>query len=771
VTKMESLLDFSLEYEKLGWFVLPAESIKKKPFVLWGHRRHRRPNPNEIHGWWKRWPNPRIAIATGAYSGFDVVDVDGPEALETVIAICGGVPGTIYQTTGRPEGGRHLFFKHYEHGLKNHSDGFLDLRTTNGIIIAAPSPHKSGRLYTFGEINPIEHGLNDLAEWPPELIEYFRNARKSKKTPKGKGKPISTAPVPPGERHDALVSIVGSWISLGWDDESIFLCARKWWERLPDKADFPIEEVIATAQDLITRYRRPPAAAEDATHEKEKQADALIRIGKTAELFKIPDGTLWARFQTAGHFECWPIRSKGSGFRRWLVCTYLKENNSAPSSTALQAALEGLEAEAQFGVTKKTRQVFTRVAEHEGSIYLDLADEAWRAVRISAAGWEVVNNPPVCFRRSNGMLPLPEPQPGGSLRLLDNLVNLGTEKDRKLILSWLVFTLNPSGPYPLLGFISEQGSGKSTTAKILRMIVDPNQAPIRGLPKNTEDLAVTGQHSWILGFDNLSHIPETMADALCRMATGGGFATRALYTNDEEAIFWSKRPIILNGISEFIDRPDLHERTLIVNLPPIPPNKRLTDSDIDERFKQSHPALLGAVLDAVVLVLRNLPNVTLSKIPRMADHAKWTVAAELAISASAGEMVPLLFEKQNEALLSQLDSPISRAILDLLDERDGKIEMIVGDLLYHLNRFVTEDVRRQKSWPDGPRDLSGALARITPVMRAVGVEITFLKHTNRGRPVLIKGDGLWPLSDGYPGKVTDDDGRSSPPNPLKTEEK
>jgi hypothetical protein len=426
-----NMLDFALSYERLGWFVLPADPIEKKPLVKWAHRRDQRPTPDELRDWFCRFPDARIALATGAYSGFDVVDVDSAQALERLEAICGGLPETITQHTGREEGGWHFFFKHTAHGLKAHGDGFIDLRTTNDIIIVAPSKHKSARSYTWGTINPIEQGLVGLAEWPAELIEYFRKISGSRSIEgNGPRKPLTTAPVPVGERHQTLARLAGSWLRQGLNDELILLAARGWYGSLPEKTGFSVEELEAQTRDLINRYRKPGTPAKGGDQEKEKQADALVRIGKTAELFKAPDGKIWARFQAGGHLECWQVRSKGSGWRRWLVSQYLKEAGTAPSVTAVQAAIEALEAEAQFGAKSSPREVFTRIAGHDGAIYLDLADDAWRTVKIAPEGWSVVEAPPVCFRRTRGMLPLPEPVRGGSLRFLEGLVNLGDEKNR-----------------------------------------------------------------------------------------------------------------------------------------------------------------------------------------------------------------------------------------------------------------------------------------------------------------------------------------------------
>jgi hypothetical protein len=522
---------------------------------------------------------------------------------------------------------------------------------------------------------------------------------------------------------------------LGQKDYS-FSCGRAHGLKLPREA-----------YDCMRCIKAPPGAA--CKSEKEKQADALIRIGKAAELFQAPDGVLWARFKTGGHFENWPIRTKGTGFRRWLVSEYFKKGASAPSATAVQSAIEVLEAEAQFGEGRSKREVFTRVAGHEGAVYLDLGDDTWRAVKIAAEGWQIVAAPPVCFRRTRGMLPLPEPKQGGSLRLLDDIVNLGSEEDRQLLLAWTIFTLNPNGPYPLLALKSEQGSGKSTTAKYLRMTIDPNQAPIRALPKNVEDLAVAAQHSWVPCFDNLSYLSDAFSDALCRLSTGGGVGGRALYTNDEEFLFWAKRPVILNGISEFASRPDLLERTLIVSLPTIPPKKRLSEGAIKQRFQEVRAELLGALLDAACLTLCELPNVHLCESPRMADFAQWSAAAAPAIGAAAGAVVDLVFEKQQEALLSELDAPLPQAIFDLLDARNGALEIVLPDLLVKLGELAGEEAtRKAPGWPKSPRGLLSAITRIAPVMRAADVSIEVLGRTARGRKVFISRNSPKSLSDG-----------------------
>src|SRR2546422_4389471 len=128
------------------------------------------------------------------------------------------------------------------------------------------------------------------------------------------------------------------------------------------------------------------------------------------EVFHTASGVAYADLITDGHRETWPIRSKR--FRTWLRRCYYHTTGTTPSAAAIRSALDLLEALAQFDASE--RAVSIRVAEHAGRLYLDLADEHWRAVEIGADGWRVLGCPQVRFRRTPGMLPLPVSERGRS---------------------------------------------------------------------------------------------------------------------------------------------------------------------------------------------------------------------------------------------------------------------------------------------------------------------------------------------------------------------
>src|SRR5262249_24935954 len=137
----------------------------------------------------------------------------------------------------------------------------------------------------------------------------------------------------------------------------------------------------------------------------------------------------------------------------------------------------------------------------------------------------------------------------------------------RLVEAFLVQAASPWGPYPVLDVEGPQGATKSTLQRMLRRLLDPNLADLRSQPKEPRDLAIAAGNGWFVALANLSHVPEWLSDCLCRLATGGGFGTRQLYTDGEEALFDAQRPIMLNGITRFVTRGDLRDRAVTAELP------------------------------------------------------------------------------------------------------------------------------------------------------------------------------------------------------------
>ena len=196
----------------------------------------------------------------------------------------------------------------------------------------------------------------------------------------------------------------------------------------------------------------------------------------------------------------------------------------------------------------------------------------------------------------------------GKIELLRPFLNVQTDADFILAVSWLLAALRSIGPYPMLVLAGEQGSAKSTCSKTLRDLVDPNSAPLRALSREDRDLFIAANNAHVLAFDNVSHLSPWLSDTLCRLATGGGFAVRQLYTDEDEVVFDATRPVILNGIEDFVSRPDAADRSLLITLEAIREEHRRSEQELRAAFENDLPLILGALLDAMVHGLRRLPE-------------------------------------------------------------------------------------------------------------------------------------------------------------------
>ena len=472
----------------------------------------------------------------------------------------------------------------------------------------------------------------------------------------------------------------------------------------------------------------------DAKEEKERetQAQQLAKISKAAGLFHAPNGTGYADISISGHRETWPIRSKG--FRNWLMREFYQTVGSVPNSNAMQSALGLIEAVAHFDGPE--RDVHIRVASHDGKLYLDLADKNWGAIEIDGTGYRFVDEPPVRFRRASGMLPLPMPVRGGKVDRLRAFLNVKANHDFELAVSWLLAALRNVGPYPVLALSGEQGSAKSTFTTILRSLVDPNTAPLRALPREDRDLFIAANNAHVLAFDNVSGVPTWISDTLCRLATGGGFSVRQLYTDADEVLFDSQRPIILNGIEDYVTRADLADRSVFLRLQEITEKARKAEQALMAEFECDRAKILGALLDAVSNGLKRLPQVRLERLPRMADFAKWAVACETTMWP-AGAFMRAYDANRADVVDTVLEADtVATAVLEFMalrTEWDGT----ASELLGALSLCVSEAERRGKGWPTAPNKLSGRLNRQKTFLRQVGIIVSMSRKAGGARTRLI----------------------------------
>lgn len=459
------------------------------------------------------------------------------------------------------------------------------------------------------------------------------------------------------------------------------------------------------------------------------QAGLLIELGEQdVELFHTPgaDPEAYADITIDGRRMTVKVRSKH--FRRRLLNLYFDGTGSAPDREASNNAIATLEAKAIRQGPEHA--VYLRVAPG----YIDLGDDSWRAVRVNKEGWAVVTAPkPIRFRRSDSAMALPRPErvddPREAIMELFKFINVKSRNDRILVIAWLLAALHSSGPYPVLVVTGEHGSAKSTCLKILRLLVDPQDEDLPGLPGNLRDLFVraSNRHGFVV--DNIDEFPSWASSAVCRISYGASHSVRELYSDGAEHMIRAYCPIILNGIEDFATRGDLVSRAILITLEPISEEDRRDEKELLALFEEARPRILGALLDAMVEGYRNLPSTKLDRLPRMADFAKWAVACESAFWPNGTFMAA--YDQNRDATVDWLlaaDS-VATAVRRLMAD-DPNWEGTWEQLLYALSRFADEHAPRRRGWPDTPGALSGKLRRSADALRRHGIDFEI---TRRGK--------------------------------------
>lgn len=467
----------------------------------------------------------------------------------------------------------------------------------------------------------------------------------------------------------------------------------------------------------------------------EKAAEEQTSLN-SIDLWHTPEKDAFASISFGDHVENMALDS--TDFRNFLSYQHYQAEGKMLSQTALDDKRRTMAGEALFNGPEYP--VFYRLGTVDDCLYLDLGGKDWACVCIDASGWKIVKRGAARFQRSRAMQALPSPVTGpADINLLRPFLNVACETDFRMLVAWLLGCFQPKGPYPILILTGEQGSAKSTTAKVLRSLIDPANPMTRSAPQSEQDLVIAARHNHVLAFDNLSHIKPTLADALCRIATGGGFGTRKLHTNAEEVLFDATRPVLLNGIPDLASRPDLADRSIIVSLPVIEETKREFEAEFWKRFNQAAPHILAALLTATSTALARLSSVTLTERPRMADFTKWITAAEPALGWPEGAFSEAYTANRRSVDSAAIEgNPVAEAIVSMITDH-GPFKGTATELTKALRSLYPQLTDDPLIFPRQPNKLSSELKRVQPLLRRQGITMSKARQGKTGqRAICIK---------------------------------
>ena len=458
-------------------------------------------------------------------------------------------------------------------------------------------------------------------------------------------------------------------------------------------------------------------------HEGPSAATKLARIAQDRYTFGVSDTGEPYALPLDGPRIVKMLRGAGS-LRAELASAFLSDFGNPPPQQALADALMAIEGIALAG---KAKPLALRVADSHGALWLDIGDDTGELVRIAREGWQIVSEAPVLHRRTALTAALPTPATDGDLSALWSLLNIAAP-DRPVLVAFLVATLMPNMPHPILLLTGEQGTGKSTAARIIASVVDASTVQLRKPPRDLDSWTTAAVGSHVVAVDNLSTLPDWLSDALCRASTGDGDVRRRLYTDGDLHVISFRRVVILNGIDLGDVRDDLADRLVTVDLHRIEETARAKDDDLTQRWQAAAPLILGGLLDLTARVLAILPSVHLERSPRMADFAH-VLAAVDQIEGTDGlnRYRALAGELARDAVTSD---PVLLALTSTISiPWDGPAAELLDILTATLH-----DGRPPKGWPSGARVLTSLLKRRAPSLRRLGWTVEQLsKRGERGR--------------------------------------
>lgn len=490
-------------------------------------------------------------------------------------------------------------------------------------------------------------------------------------------------------------------------------------------------------QDINTAIKE---ATGNTNNKNASKADLLIEIALSNTLFRDDLREPYALIEFEDYTRIMKI-GQCKDFYRYVAGEYYKQTSTAPCNEAIRQAINVAESKALF--EGKEYKLELRIAKHNETFWYDLSDEKNRAVNIAPSGWQVVDKPPILFRRRNSQDKQFEPFKGiGDVWRLSKFINL-EDDSFKLLIVYLVTCLIPEIPHPIPIFHGEKGAAKSTSMQFIRMLIDPAKRGLLALPKSQNELAQHLYGNYMPCYDNLSGLNQMQSDTLCQAATGGGISKRTLYSNDDDTIFKFFCCPVLNGINVVANATDLLDRCLIFELKRIPEEGRREIAKVFAGFESARQVIFTGLLDALSKAMEIYPTVKLDRLPRMADFAVWGYAVAEALGIGGDTFMDLYHQNRDKVNSAAIDENLlATAILELMSNEE-KINCSATELFDNLN-IVAEKIKidtRSKYWPKDPSILSKQIMHIKSNLLDVGIKYDTYRlggNKGRGRRVILE---------------------------------
>lgn len=721
------------EYER--WHVFPVGQ-DKAPLVRW--KTLATNDPTAVATWQARYPNSNLGVACGP-SGLLVMDADAPGEFERFCEAHGqAVPHTFSVLTAK---GRHWYFRR-DRDISNavRLPGFeLDVRAVGGYVVAPGSVHQTGVLYE--PVDPPAPVL-EAPQWLSEALSA-RATPRSTEVPKGnQARPnLDTLLADPpqrgsGQTNEWLTRVAGHLAAQHRGDRPGYDAAVS---DAVARVDPGYEDTQKVADSVWSKDQRDHPGEKASKSSKESPLAQVLGFLRTGyEFSATPEGEVFA-VPVDGPRRPLTMTENGSATLRARVTSAMfHQTQRAPAPATVDEALRIVHSDAYLGNSRQ--ELSLRVARTQEGLVLDLAQPGnSRCAVVTPRGWTVADEPPagVLFRLTRTTKPLPEPERGGSLDpLLGDLGWHAGDSRWALIRGWLVASCFPDIHRPLLAFTGQPGSGKTSRARLVLSVIDPREELGSSFGKNEGDEQAMAAGRYLVGWDNISKVSDEVSDRLCRLVTGEESVRRKLYTDSDQAVVSYRRTGAITAVVQPSLRADALERLIPVSCDRIESVDRESESGLRRRFAESHGAVLGGLLDALVHALENLPASQARRgvhRVRMADFHDVLHAFDPSVADVYAAFTERVMVEAAEA------DPFMAAVSDWLrDESVFPLRIGTEEARQAAERRLPVSESGQRPWwPSAPSRFLSLLERNAEPLHALGFRVERLPRTKHGRPLLF----------------------------------
>lgn len=470
----------------------------------------------------------------------------------------------------------------------------------------------------------------------------------------------------------------------------------------------------------------------------QNEADKAFNLAVNhIEVYKDQYNEAYALFNTNGHNSILYFSNRDE-FRRAIIKLYTDKYQSTIRTTDVNTALEALIAQSE--ACNEICEVATRIYQISGVIYYDLFNDN-KIVRCDKNGVSIIEEnelQDMLFLRNNFQIQQCSPNlkvpPENLLGILSTHFNIA-EDHLLLFAVSLCSTFIPNINHPILIIEGEKGSGKSTMCRNLLNIINPTKKELLVMPKDLSNLVTVLSNNYVACFDNIGSLNTEISNILCLATTGGTLSKRRLYTDNSEVSINIRRIVVLNGLSMQISQSDLMDRAIMLYLDRISEEKRRTELNLNARFEEDLPDLLGSIFNTVSKALSFYNKTKFKKLPRMADFCAYGYCLAESIEKGLGEKFVADYSNNIRFATESIvgDNPVLECIKNISDN-EGYWCGSMTELLQKMRCIIEGthiDRRIPANFPKTPSALSRKLNSYQFDLKTLGIEIVIGRSTDR----------------------------------------